>query len=109
MPTKPETRLYRQVVQQLKALKAEGVPIWWFKLHGGPMQRAGVPDLMIVLNGLAVFVELKMPGNKPTKLQVHTMAEIAKANGLVVVATSVEQMVATLRDLLAVPEESEET
>ena len=31
---------------------------------------AGVPDRLILINGMAVFVELKAPGRKPTERQL---------------------------------------
>ena len=37
----------------------------------------GVPDRVIIGHGLTVFVELKAPGEKPRKLQVHTFDEMA--------------------------------
>ena len=61
--------------------KARG---WWtFKIAGGPMQMAGVPDLLCVRNGRAVFLEVKQPGKKPTPLQVQRMHEIRDVGGAV--------------------------
>jgi hypothetical protein len=61
--------------------KARG---WWtFKIAGGPMQMAGVPDLLCVRNGRAVFLEVKRPGKKPTPLQVQRMHEIRDVGGAV--------------------------
>ena len=31
---------------------------------------AGVPDRLVLINGMAVFVELKAPGRKPTERQL---------------------------------------
>ncbi len=62
-------------------LKREG----WFsiKTWGGPYQRPGLPDILVVANGRAVFLELKRPGNRPTELQEATMAELELAGALV--------------------------
>lgn len=57
---------------------------WWtFKIAGGPMQTAGVPDLLCIKNGIAVFFEVKQPGKKPTELQKQRMHEIRTVGGAV--------------------------
>jgi hypothetical protein len=61
--------------------KAKG---WWtFKIAGGPMQMAGVPDLLTIKHGRAVFMEVKQPGKKPRPLQVQRMKEIREIGGAV--------------------------
>jgi Holliday junction resolvase len=55
---------------------------WWImKIHGGPYQLAGVPDLLLIKNGTAMFFEVKQPGKKATPLQVRRMAEIQQEGG----------------------------
>lgn len=57
---------------------------WWtFKIAGGPMQTAGIPDLLCVKHGAAVFFEVKKPGKKPTPLQEQRMHEIRTIGGAV--------------------------
>jgi hypothetical protein len=61
--------------------KAKG---WWtFKIAGGPMQMAGVPDLLVIKHGRAVFFEVKRPGQKPRPLQVQRIREIREVGGAV--------------------------
>jgi len=74
----------------VKAAKERG---WWtFKIAGGGFQRPGMPDLLLVKNGLAVFIEVKVPGEEPRPLQVHVMNEIRTVGGAVVGwATSVDE------------------
>lgn len=56
---------------------------WWVtKLHGGPMQRAGLPDLLCLKDGRACFLEVKQPGKDATPLQKHRMQEIARGGGV---------------------------
>jgi hypothetical protein len=66
---------------------------WWcMKIHGGPFQLAGVPDLLCIKQGRAVFLEVKQPGKKPTPIQVRRMNEIETQGGAVChVVTSAEQ------------------
>lgn len=62
-----------------KSAKSRG---WWvMKIAGGPFQKAGVPDLLLVKSGRAVFLEVKQPGKKPTPLQVRVMQEIEGEGG----------------------------
>lgn len=57
-----------------KSAKARG---WWvMKVAGGAFQRPGIPDLLCVKHGRAVFLEVKRPGCKPTPLQDYVMGEI---------------------------------
>jgi hypothetical protein len=74
----------------VRVAKADG---WWvMKIHGGPYQLAGVPDLLLLKNGNAMFFEVKQPGKKPTPLQARRMAEIEREGGTAChVVTSKEQ------------------
>lgn len=57
---------------------------WWaMKIAGGPFQRAGVPDLLLIKGGKAVFLEVKQPGKKATLLQQQVMKEISDVGGAV--------------------------
>jgi len=71
---------------------AESLGWWTMKIHGGPYQLAGVPDLLCLKAGRAVWLEVKQPGKKPTPIQVRRMAEIeAKGGARCHVVTSKEQ------------------
>ena len=43
----------------------------------------GVPDRIVIWQGRILFLELKQPGAKPTKLQFHEMKRLADAGCLV--------------------------
>jgi hypothetical protein len=72
---------------------------WWvMKIHGGPYQLAGVPDLLCLKDGRAVFLEVKQPGKKATEIQTRRMAEIETQGGAAChVVTSKEEADACLR------------
>lgn len=78
-----------------KAAKKQG---WWsLKIHGG-FGRAGIPDLLCLKDGQAVFLEVKQPGKKASKLQVFTMSEIeAEAGAPCFVVTSATEAIECLR------------
>ncbi len=79
MGTTPEAALTTRILKQLR--EHTGPDGFWWKVHGGPMQRAGIPDVCGVYRGQAVYLELKMPKGKPSKLQEHTMKLIRRAGG----------------------------
>lgn len=77
------------VVRIVAALKKRGCFV--IKLHGGPMQRSGLPDLLVLLDGRAVFLEVKRPGEQATPLQVHTLRLLRVVGAVAEVVTSVEE------------------
>jgi len=71
---------------------------WVMKIHGGPYQLAGVPDLLCLKDGRAMFLEVKQPGKKATEIQARRMNEIETQGGAVChVVTSKEEASAYLR------------
>jgi hypothetical protein len=72
----------------------------WYviKIHGGPYQLAGIPDLLCLQRGQAVWLEVKQPGKKPTPLQQRRMAELEACGSTPChVVTSKEEASACLR------------
>lgn len=60
---------------------------------------SGTPDIIACWpGGLMMGIECKMPGNKPTPLQAATLDTIRDADGLAVVAYSVEDVESALRE-----------
>ena len=66
------------------------------KVRQGWMQLApkGTPDRMAIINGTAVFIEVKRPGYKPSADQLLAQREIAKSGAIVLNATSLEEFIA---------------
>lgn len=91
----PEGKLYQQVKKALDAERG----IWWFKVHGSPQQKKGIPDLCIIVRGRALFVELKADGKKATKLQEHAMKQIRSAGGAAMVSHNVDTILAAVRKM----------
>jgi hypothetical protein len=97
-----ETQIKNKIVNRLKALRKSGIPVWWCKIHGGPMQQAGVPDLVVIANGVTLWIELKQPGKKLSKLQEVTHKNMADAGAAVVVCYSLEQFDLIAKNLLRI-------
>lgn len=49
---------------------------------GGRFQKSGLPDMRIVVNGIALEVELKDTNGTPSELQKHNIQQINSAGGL---------------------------
>lgn len=67
---------------------------FFFKIHGGPMQMAGISDLIGIYKGRFVAIEVKTPDNKKgtTKLQDWFIEQVNSCGGLGFVARSVEEI-----------------
>ena len=81
-PKKTEAAVTKDIKNFLDRLKRLGEPIFFVKLHGGPMQRAGLPDWLIIYHGRTYAIEVKRPGGKATRLQEHTLAGMRRAGAI---------------------------
>lgn len=99
MPTKGETRLHGRIK---KAVLKTYPGSWIVKIHGGPMQPAGIPDLVGVISGRFVGLEVKLPDgdHELTKLQESQLRAIRAAGGIGAVVTSPEEALEALADEL---------
>ncbi|AWN07814.1 endonuclease [Microbacterium phage Hendrix] len=61
-----ETALVKAIVIKIKTKYPDA---WIMKVHGGPMQTAGIPDLLICVNGLLIGAEIKH--QKPRESEAH--------------------------------------
>jgi len=71
------------------ALQAKGAFV--FKVHGSGMMMAGLPDLIVCYRGKFIGLEVKMPGNKASKVQALIHRKIVLAGGDVAVVYNVEE------------------
>lgn len=74
-----ESSLLRAVERRLKAVAARDPTLVWRKRFGGPMAKRGDPDLHGVWRGTPFEIELKRPGEEPSPLQTHRLAEWRRA------------------------------
>lgn len=85
----------REAVLDAKALnrlRARGA--WCFKVHGGPFQQIGVPDLIVCYRGLFIAIETKVKNNQTTPAQAYTIGKIREADGIAVVARTLMEILA---------------
>jgi Holliday junction resolvase len=82
-----ESVVRRKIV---KALEARGG--FWAVIHGSPLQRRGLPDIIGCYRGRYVSFEVKRDAEgKPTPLQEHTMKRIRTEGGVSIRIHTVEQ------------------
>lgn len=95
MSSKPETKIVKAIMRTLNT----SFPGFYFKTHGGPYQRAGLPDILGVHRGRFIGIEVKCPGKEDTltKLQESTLEIIRLHGGVGFMATSPEDTKILLR------------
>lgn len=98
-----EKVLQGKVISHLKALKKQGVPIFWEKRQaGGFNYKKGLPDIYIVLNGRHIELELKTP-NKTKFIrpeQLMRMREFELMGVPVLVSNDLEEIKTFIRTLM---------
>lgn len=87
-----QTASERSIVNSIMSWLKDQPDTWCMKVHGGPYQVAGVPDIIGVKEGVFFAIEVKRPGQKPTKIQEHVMEQMTFAGARVTVATCVEDV-----------------
>lgn len=89
MPRQPEGKLVAQIKKLLVDRGARA-----FKIQGGDdsFQEVGIPDLLVCYKGRFVGLEVKMPGGKLAPKQNKVLHEIANADGIAAVVTTVGQV-----------------
>ena len=94
----PEAKLTRRIRQDLKS----NFGGWWVKLHGGPFQAAGLPDILGLCDSKFFGIEVKMPGKENTvsEIQAYTLKKIRENGGIGIVVTSVLQAREEVREAL---------
>ena len=71
-----------------------------FKYHGGPFSEAGVPDILCCLAGRFVAIEMKVPGNAPTPIQLRQIQRLTKAGAYAFVCSDIEDLKKRLAHLV---------
>lgn len=98
MTTQPEARISSAI---LLALKLRGV--FAFKVHGGPNQMAGLPDILACVEGQYVGLEVKTPTKRSntSARQEYVHELITNAGGVAEVVCSVPEAMAVIDRVIA--------
>jgi hypothetical protein len=87
----PETLLTARILAALNALPGCKA----IKL-GQPGVEVGTPDVLCVLNGRAILLEVKVPGEHARPVQQHRLGEWRRAGAVAGVVHSVEEALTLL-------------
>lgn len=63
----------------------KGKNCWYVKFFANAYTKIGVPDVLSVVNGYFVAIEVKASNGKPSELQKYNVREINKSKGFAVV------------------------
>lgn len=89
-----ESTLQRKIQKYLKD-KLPHCVLW--KNHGNQYAVIGLPDLMCVFKGNLICIEVKINGNKTTKLQEVTLQKLEKAGAIICIAYSIDDVEKVLK------------
>lgn len=70
---------------------------WVYKTHGSQFGRAGVPDLIVCMEGRFFAFEVKNENGRASDLQLREIRLIQNASGVAHVVRSVDEVRAILR------------
>jgi len=93
--------LEKRVLAYAKTVLDQQSGIWYFKVHGGPFQTAGIPDILGIYRGLGFGIELKTDDGKPTLLQEQTIEQMRAAGGFADIAYGKDGVDKCLKQLLS--------
>jgi hypothetical protein len=89
--SKKQEPLESTIVSKIKkAISKKWPNAFYFKVHGGMYQSAGIPDLVGCIDGMFFAIEVKRPSTKTnvTPLQQACIEQIIKAGGIAFVSWS---------------------
>jgi len=55
---------------------------WFLKVWGGGMQKSGIPDMILCVNGIFVAIELKSPVGRASEIQKINITRINQSGGI---------------------------
>lgn len=84
----PRTGPLERVIVAKVMATARSLGWWACKMHGSAFSVAGLPDVLCIKDGRAVWMEAKRPGEEPTRIQSHRMRELASFGCPTAVVTS---------------------
>lgn len=83
-----EASLVRRIIARLRDRPRS----FTLKIHGTPFGVVGIPDLLHLEGGIYLWLEVKRPGERPTRRQRFIHDRIRRAGGTVAVVHSWEDV-----------------
>lgn len=91
-----EASVQTSILNYLGSLKPKGK---FYNMHGNGWQGRGRPDIIGCYKGRFIAIEVKRPGEEPTKLQRHELNLWDMTEAITMVATSVEDVKKMIEEL----------
>ena len=86
MASNPETGLTKKIVSHL-----QGFGCMCIKFHASGFTIAGVPDLIVIRGGETVWLEIKTPTGKLSKIQEHRHIQMRRYGAKIATVRSPEE------------------
>lgn len=88
-----------EIIQSIKEYLKTVDNCFYWKEHGSQFGQAGIPDIIVCLNGKFVALEVKTEKGKVSVLQEITLRKIRNAEGIAEIVRSVEDVKQIIKDL----------
>lgn len=88
-----EQQLQRRII---KLLEADG----WYVIKLIRTTKNGIPDLLCHKDGRSVYIEVKLPGKKPTKIQDYRMDELRRYGIQSITTTTTDECTTKLHAII---------
>ena len=76
----------------------KGLGAFIINIHGSVFQHKGLPDLIIIVAGTVVFLEVKTPTGKPSKMQLYIQEKIRRRGVVSEIVSSVGEAERVVRE-----------
>lgn len=93
------------IVKKIRKALQGSVGGFWFKVHGGPFQMAGLPDLLGCVQGRFIGIEVKRPSRMTnvSPIQQRVIRKINLNGGLAIVSCDPDTAVEEVTRFLLTP------
>lgn len=93
------------IVKKIRKALQRSVGGFWFKVHGGPFQMAGLPDLLGCVQGRFIGIEVKRPSRMKdiSPIQERVIHKITLNGGFAIVACDPDTAVEEVTRFLSTP------
>ena len=90
-----EKEIIAQILDGLRKMGAKVV-----KFHGNQYTENGNPDIVGVIMGRGLAIEVKVPGKKPTKIQAKRLMEWSNAGAITFWTSNAEECLAIVAEVI---------
>lgn len=97
----PEKRVQTAIINYLKSLKDQGIPIYFERRQATATSKTGIPDLFVVCKGKHIEIECKKPiGGELRTMQEKQRDILISAGAIWICPTSVQEVKDLFEELI---------